>query len=178
MNWMVKGGSAVSELKIAVHETVGEDEWQPEQAEATASLAVTLAKEFPESFRGAQEVTTSARKCIRLEYTAPYLVETEIQNLYSDLQQLKKCLLHENFYYRIVEMDLESTPEVLELARTSADWRIVLLFSFLDAELPQFEREFDYAMNLLAANSKAIVDGTGKLRFTPEAVVETAALAA
>ena len=40
----------------------------------------------------------------------------------------------------------------------------------------QFEQEFDYAMNLLAANSKAIVDGTGKLRYSFEDVI--AAMAA
>ncbi|MGB5215344.1 MAG: hypothetical protein WBN88_17065, partial [Anderseniella sp.] len=94
-----------------------------------------------------------------------------MQQLFDDLQELKKRLLRENFYYRVIEMDLESTPEVLDLAKTSADWRIVLLFSFLDEELPQFEQEYDYAMNLLAANSQAIADGTGKLRYSFEAVI-------
>ncbi len=149
----------VSEL----HVSVGEQEWQPEAIGTAGSLAVVLAKEFPESFRWAQEVTASARKCIRLEYSAPHCVEAQVEQLFADLQELKKRLLSENFYYRVIELDLESTPEVLDLAKISADWRIVLMFSFLDEELPQFEQEFDYAMNLLAANSRAIADGTGKL---------------
>ena len=151
-----------------LHVSVGEQEWQPEQSGITGSLAAALAKEFPESFRWAQEVTASARKCIRLEYSAPHCVEAQVQRLFDDLQELKKRLLRENFYYRVIEMDLESTPEVLDLAKTSADWRIVLLFSFLDEELPQFERDFDYAINLLAANSQAIADGTDKLRHSFE----------
>ena len=163
---------AVSEL----HVSVGEQEWQPEEIGVTGSLAVVLAKEFPESFRWAQEITTSARKCIRLEYSAPHCVEAQVQRLFDDLQELKKRLLRENFYFRVMEMELESTPEVLDLAKTSADWRIVLFFSFLDEELPQFEQEFDYAMNLLAANSQAIADGTGKLHYSFEAVI--AAMAA
>ncbi len=163
---------AVSEL----HVSVGEQEWQPEQSGITGSLAVVLAKEFPQSFRWAQEVTASARKCIRLEYSAPHCVEAQVQQLFDDLQELKKRLLRENFYFRVIEMELESTPEVLDLAKTSADWRIVLLFSFLDEELPQFEQEYDYAMNLLAANSQAIADGTCKLRYSFEAVI--AAMAA
>ena len=163
---------AVSEL----HVSVGEQEWQPEEIGVTGSLAVVLAKEFPESFRWAQEITASARKCIRLEYSAPHCVEAQVQQLFDDLQELKKRLLRENFYFRVIEMELESTPEVLDLAKTSADWRIVLFFSFLDEELPQFEQEFDYAMNLLAANSQAIADGTGKLRCSFEAVI--AAMAA
>ena len=172
MNWVAEGGQAVSELL----QSVGEQEWQPEAGEAPGSLAITLANEFPESFRWAQEVTASARKCIRMEYKAPHQLEAPIQALYSDLQKLKMSLLHENFYFRVIEMKLDSTPEVLDLAKTSADWRVVLLFSFLDTELPQFEQEFDYAMNLLAANSKALVDGTGKLRYSFEAVI--AAMAA
>ncbi|WP_337660556.1 hypothetical protein [Anderseniella sp. Alg231-50] len=156
--------------------SVGEEEWQPEETGVSGSLAVVLAKEFPESFRWAQEVTASARKCIRLEYSAPHRVEAQVQQVFADLQELKKRLLHENFYFRVIELEIESTPEVLDLAKTSADWRIVLLFSFLDEELPQFEQEFDYAMNLLAANSKAIVEGTGKLRPSFEAVI--AAMAA
>ena len=159
-----------------LHVSVGEQEWQPEQSGITGSLAVALAKEFPESFRWAQEVTASARKCIRLEYSAPHCVEAQVQRLFDDLQELKKRLLRENFYYRVIEMDLESTPEVLDLAKTSADWRIVLLFSFLDEELPQFERDFDYAINLLAANSQAIADGTDKLRHSFETAI--AAMAA
>ena len=159
-----------------LHVSVGEQEWQPEQSGITGSLAVALAKEFPESFRWAQEVTASARKCIRLEYSAPHCVEAQVQRLFDDLQELKKRLLRENFYYRVIEMDLESTPEVLDLAKTSADWRIVLLFSFLDEELPQFERDFDYAINLLAANSQAIADGTDKLRQSFETAI--AAMAA
>ena len=169
---MAEGEKAVSE----VVESVGEEEWQPEEGEASGSLAITLANEFPESFRWAQEVTASARKCIRMEYSAPHQLDAPTQALYSDLQKLKTSLLHENFYFRVIEMGQDSTPEVLDLAKTSADWRIVLLFSFLDAELPQFEQEFDYAMNLLAANSKAITDGTGKLRQSFEAVI--AAMAA
>ncbi len=160
----------------ALHVSVGEQEWQSEETGAASSLAVVLAKEFPESFRWAQEVTASARKCIRLEYSAPHCVEAQVQQVFADLQELKKRLLHENFYFRVIEMELDSTPEVLDLAKTSADWRIVLLFSFLDEELPQFEQEFDYAMNLLAANSQAIRVGTGKLRPSFEAVI--AALAA
>ncbi len=160
----------------ALHVSVGEEEWQPEETGVSGSLAVVLAKEFPESFRWAQEVTASARKCIRLEYSAPHRVEAQVQQVFADLQELKKRLLHENFYFRVIELEIESTPEVLDLAKTSADWRIVLLFSFLDEELPQFEQEFDYAMNLLAANSKAIVEGTGKLRPSFEAVI--AAMAA
>lgn len=169
---MAEGVQAVSE----VVESVGNEEWQTEADKATASLAVTLANEFPESFRWAQEVTASARKCIRMEYSAPDRLDVPTQELYSDLQQLKMSLLHENFYFRVIDLELETTPVVLDLAKTSADWRIVLLFSFLDAELPQFEQEFDYAMNLLAANSKAIVEGTGKLRPSFEAVI--AAMAA
>ncbi len=169
---MTEGGQAVSE----VVESVGEVGWQREKNEQTSSLAVTLANEFPESFRWAQEVTASARKCIRMEYSSPHLLEAPTKELYSDLQQLKMRLLRENFYFRVIELELESTPEVLDLAKTSADWRIVLLFSFLDAEFPQFEREFDYAMNLLAANSEAIVDGIGKLKPSFEAVI--AAMAA
>lgn len=169
---MAEGEQAVSELL----ESVGEEEWQPDKGEAPGSLAVKLANEFPESFRWAQEVTTSARKCIRMEYSAPHQLEAPTQELYFDLQKLKMSLLQENFYFRVIEMELDSTPEVLDLAKTSADWRIVLLFSFLDTELPQFEQEFDYAMNLLAANSRAIVDGTGKLRCSFEAVI--AAMAA
>jgi hypothetical protein len=168
----VEGELAVSEL----HVSVGEQEWQPEESGVTGSLAVVLAKEFPESFRWAQEITASARKCIRLEYSAPHCVEAQVQQLFDDLQELKKRLLRENFYFRVIEMELESTPEVLDLAQTSADWRIVLFFSFLDEELPQFEQEFDYAMNLLAANSQAIADGTGRLRYSFEAVI--AAMAA
>ncbi len=160
----------------ALHVSVGEQEWQPGETGVTGSLAVVLANEFPESFRWAQEVTASARKCIRLEYSAPHCLEAQVQQLFADLQELKKRLLSENFYYRVIEMELESTPEVLDLAKTSADWRIVLLFSFLDEELPQFEQEYDYAMNLLAANSQAIADGTCKLRYSFEAVI--AAMAA
>jgi len=52
----------------------------------------------------------------------------------------------------------------------------VLFFSFLDPELPQFEQEFDYALNLLAANSTAIADGTSKLGYSFEAII--AAMAA
>ncbi len=156
--------------------SVGEQEWQPEETGIAGSLAVVLAKEFPESFRWAQEVTARARKCIRLEYAAPHRVEAQVQLLFDDLQELKKRLLRENFYFRVIEMELESTPEVLDLAKTSADWRIVLFFSFLDEELPQFEQEYDYTMNLLAANSQAIADGTGKLRYSFEAVI--AAMAA
>jgi hypothetical protein len=169
---MAEGVQAVSE----VLESVVEEKWQPEESEETGSLAATLAYEFPESFRWAQEVTANARKCIRLEYSAPHRLEAPTQELYTDLQQLKRSLLRENFYFRVIEMELDNTPEVLDLAKTSADWRIVLLFSFLDAELPQFEQEFDYAMNLLAANSQAIVDGTGKLRQSFESVI--AAMAA
>lgn len=169
---MAEDGQAVSEFL----ESFGVEEWQPEEGQAPCSLAITLANEFPESFRWAQEVTASARKCIRLEFSAPHQLEAPTQKLYSDLQKLKMSLLHENFYFRVIEMELDSTPEVLDLAKTSADWRIVLLFSFLDTELPQFEQEFDYAMNLLAANSKAIVDGTGKLRYSFEDVI--AAMAA
>ncbi|MEM7633121.1 MAG: hypothetical protein AAF299_01080 [Pseudomonadota bacterium] len=156
--------------------SVGEHEWQSEASGVSGSLAVVLAKEFPESFRWAQEVTASARKCIRFEYSAPHCVEAQVQQLFDDLQELKKRLLSENFYFRVIEMELESTPEVLDLAKSSADWRIVLLFSFLDEELPQFEQEYDYAMNLLAANSQAISEGTGKLRPSFEAVI--AAMAA
>lgn len=168
----MEGELAVS----ALHVSVGEQEWQPEAAGITGSLAVVLAKEFPESFRWAQEVTASARKCIRLEYSAPHCVEAQVEQLFADLQDLKKRLLSENFYFRVVELELESTPEVLDLAKISADWRIVLLFSFLDEELPQFEQEYDYAMNLLAANSEAIAEGTGKLRPSFETAV--AAMAA
>lgn len=160
----------------ALHVSVGERGWQPETAGITGSLAVVLAKEFPESFRWAQEVTASARKCIRLEFSAPHCVEAQAEQLFADLQELKKRLLSENFYFRVMELELESTPEVLDLAKISADWRIVLLFSFLDEELPQFEQEYDYAMNLLAANSKAIAEGTGKLRPSFETVI--AAMAA
>ena len=160
----------------ALHVSVCEQGWHPVETGITGSLAVTLAKEFPDSFRWAQEVTASARNCIRLEYTAPHCVEAQVQQLFADLQELKKRLLSENFYYRVIEMELESTPEVLDLAKTSADWRIVLLFSFLDEELPQFEQEYDYAMNLLAANSQAIANGTGKLRPSFAAVM--AAMAA
>ncbi len=162
---------AVSEL----HVSVGEEEWQPEETGFTGSPAVVLANEFPDSFRWAQEVTASARKCIRLEYSAPDCVDTQVQRLFADLQELKQRLLHENFYFRVIEMELDSTPEVLALAQTSTDWRIVLFFSFLDPELPQFEQEFDYALNLLAANSTAIADGTSKLGYSFEAVIATMA---
>ena len=169
----------MAEDKLAVSEvveSVGDQEWQTETDTTAGSLAVKLANEFPESFRWAQEVTASARKCIRMEYSAPDRLDAPTEELYSDLQQLKKSLLFENFYYRVIELGIESSPVVLDLAKTSADWRIVLLFSFLDAEFPQLEQEFDYAMNLLAANSKAIVEGTGKLRPSFEAVI--AAMAA
>ena len=162
----------MSEFRAAVSDSL----LQPEVVTSRGSLAILLANEFPESFRWLQEVTASARKCIRLGYTAPDHVDAQVQRVFDDLQELKKRLLYENFYFRIMELELESTPEVLELAKTSADWRVVLFFSFLDPELPQFEQEFDYALNLLAANSTAIADGTSKLGYSFEAII--AAMAA
>lgn len=162
----------MSEFCAAVSDNV----LRPEVVTSRGSLAIVLANEFPESFRWLQEVTASARKCIRMGYTAPDQVDEQVQRVFADLQELKKRLLHENFYFRIMELELESTPEVLELAKTSADWRIVLFFSFLDAELPQFEQEFDYALNLLAANSTAITNGISKLGNSFEGVI--AAMAA
>lgn len=168
---MAEARCSVSEFRAAV----GDNVLRPEASASRGSLAIVLANEFPESFRWLQEVTASARKCIRLEYTAPDHVDAQVQRVFGDLQELKKRLLYENFYFRIMEMELETTAEVLELAKTSADWRIVLFFSFLDPELPQFEQEFDYALNLLAANSTAIADGTSKLGYSFEAVIASMA---
>jgi hypothetical protein len=65
-------------------------------------------------------------------------------------------LLFENFYYKAQQLHLWSTPELLMLARTSSDWRVVYFLALMDADYPEHEPDYDFLLNLLALNSMAI----------------------
>ena len=118
--------------------------------------ALTLTVEFPRSFRHSAELVVAARRCLRLAWSDHPDMSTRYQELLDGLEELRVRLLFENFYYRALELGIESPPDLVRLARTSSDWRVVQFLSLLETDYPQFSAEYDFMLNLLAANSPAL----------------------
>jgi hypothetical protein len=118
--------------------------------------ALTLATEFPRSFRRCAELVVAARRCLRLVRSGHPDMSVRYRELLDGLEELRARLLFENFYYRALELGIESPPDLVRLARTSSDWRVVQFLSLLETDYPQFSAEYDFMLNLLAANSPAL----------------------
>jgi hypothetical protein len=116
----------------------------------------TLAVEFPRSFRQAAELVIEARKCVRFVRSGHPDVASQCTQLLDGLNELRARLLSENFYFRALELGIESSPELIRLARTSSDWRVVQFLSLLDTNYPEFAAEYEFVLNLLAANPRAL----------------------
>jgi hypothetical protein len=124
---------------------------RPEQTHAT-----TLSVAFPRSFHQAADLVIDACRLRRAGQVNSHDYTKRCNELVADLDKLRAKLLYENFYYRLLGLDLAIAPEMLRLARTSSDWRVALFLSLLDADYPEFEREYEFLLNLFAANSKVL----------------------
>ena len=118
--------------------------------------APTLAMEFRRSFRSAADLVIEARRYLRLAWSGHQELSHHQGALLEGLEELRARLLVENFYYRSLELGIDGSPDLLRLARTSSDWRVVLFLSLLQADYPAFTAEYDLLLNLLAANSPAL----------------------
>ena len=107
-----------------------------EQSRARYEHGHMLAVEFPRSFRQAAELVIEARKCVRLVRSGHPDVASQCTQLLDGLNELRARLLSENFYFRALELGIESSPELIRLARTSSDWRVVQFLSLLDTNYP------------------------------------------
>ncbi len=111
---------------------------------------------FPRSFHQAADLVIDARRLWRAGHVHSQDYTTRCKELVADLNELRAKLLYENFYYRVLAMNFDCSPELLNRARTSSDWRVALFLSLLDADYPEFEREYEFLLNLFAANSKVL----------------------
>ncbi len=124
---------------------------RPEQKHAQL-----LSVEFPKSFRQTGELVVESKKCRRLRQAGHMDYPAKAVETLNGIDTLRTYLLFENFYYRAVQLNLWSTPELLTLARTSSDWRVVYFLALMDADYPEHEADYDFLLNLLASNSAAI----------------------
>ncbi|MEE4238911.1 MAG: hypothetical protein V2I51_19490 [Anderseniella sp.] len=124
---------------------------RPEQKHAQL-----LAIEFPRSFRQAGELVTASKKIRWLRRTANAQYPVKVDEVLNGIDTLRTYLLFENFYYKSLSLNLWNTPELLTLARTSSDWRVVYFLALMDADYPEHEPEYDFLLHLMALNSKAI----------------------
>jgi hypothetical protein len=128
---------------------------RPEQKHAPL-----LAVEFPKSFRQTGELVIASRKCRRLRQAGHMDYPTRVVEVLDGIDTLRTYLLFENFYYKAQQLKLWSTPELLTLARTSSDWRVVYFLALMDTDYPEHEPDYDFLLNLLATNSIAISEAS------------------
>jgi hypothetical protein len=127
--------------------------------------AQMLSVEFPKSFRQTGELVTSSKKCRRLRQAGHVDYPTKAVEILGGIDTLRTYLLFENFYYKALQLKLWGTPELLTLARTSSDWRVVYFLALMDTDYPEHEPEFDFLLNLLATNSTAISQANRQIDY-------------
>jgi len=125
--------------------------------------AQLLSVEFPKSFRQTADLVSASKRCRRLRQAGHVDYPARAAEALNGIDTLRTYLLFENFYYRALKLNLWSTPELLSLARTSSDWRVVYFLALMDADYPEHEADYDFLLNLLASHSSAI--GHASSRF-------------